>query len=40
MPPILARVINPLPDYFHDNLVFMTARELKNEIFVYNIKHK
>jgi len=34
MPPILARVINPLPDYCHDHLVFMTARELKNEIFV------
>lgn len=29
MPPILASVIDPLPDYRHNHLVFMTAETLK-----------
>ena len=41
MPPILACVINPLPDYCHDHLTFITARELKEmRYLLYNIKHK
>ena len=31
MPPILARIIDTLPDYRHDHLVLMTAWVIKIE---------
>lgn len=31
MPPILASIIDTLPDYYHDHLVVMTAWMIKNK---------
>ena len=37
MPPILSCIINPLPDYWHDHLVLVTAWMNKHE-FLWNKK--